>query len=414
MLTRLRALLFPPPGDEGFRQELVEDAAFGAMILGGLELLLALRLPMPALAYGAGLGAVTLASLRIPALYEHLRYIALGSAFLWEAFAAATDSSLVAAVVICAFALLPQTFLQAVPWALAIALVSKGAWPFALAGAVLAPVIYKARRERYLSHLLLVQSTQDLRQQQERAMAAEYATSLERLAAAMSHELNTPVGAIQSSVQTLRSITGKLAGADEGRRQSLIGLQDDVCRCLLDSGVRVQAIVARLQRLTGLDRAAVRPTDMNQVLQDVAASVEAGASGEVPVRLTLRPLPVILCETQAWVTVLTKLVSHAVSQPGQRGLDISSDVNGDCIVVALTEVGRETEPAQLARALQPAFAETGGRIGTANWSLFQVRGWVRQLGGDLRLSSDDRGTITRLTIPAQHTDAAAAAHRHGS
>jgi signal transduction histidine kinase len=408
MLTQLRALLFPSAPDAAFHQELLEDARAGTLVVGGLEVLLALTLPLPKLVAGVALGLATLGTVRVGGLYERLRFVLWISAAVWAIWIATGITG--AAIVVATFVLLPQRTVEAAVFAVALGLLNRGLLPV-LPVALFSPVLYRFRRDRYDSQVRLVQSTQELRLQQERALSAEHAASLERLAAAMSHELNTPVGAIKSSVQTLRSISEKYESATESRRKNLDALHTNVCECLLDSTSRVQTIVARLQRLTSLDRAAVRPTDINEVLQDVAAAVEASTSHEVPIRLNLHPLPKILCETQAWITILTRLVSNAVSQPGQRMLELTSEFGDGFINVDLTESGRTMDPALMARALEPAFAEAGGRIGTSNWNLFQVRGWIRQLGGDLRLSNEANGTTARLTIPVQNVAEAAVARQ---
>lgn len=407
MFTELRAVLFPPPPDEGFRQDIVEDIRFATVLVGGLELLLAVTLPLPAALFGVAVALLTLLAVRFGRLYERLQAVVLLSGLVWAGLVARGNAGWADAVIVCIFALVPLTFLSAALYAVIAVLLTREFWLVPVV--FLAPLQYWYRRQRYESNLRLLLSTQELRLQQERALAAEHAASLERLAAAMSHELNTPVGAIKSSVQTLRSILEKYEAAGESRRENLAALHTELCESVLRSTARVQEIVARLQRLTSLDRAAVRPTDINQVLRDVAAAVEAGALHEVQIRLNLRPVPTILCETQAWIIIVMRLVTNAVAQPGQRMLELSSDFANEEISVALTEVGRAMDAGQLSRALEPAFAETGGRIGTSNWSLFQVRGWIKQLGGDLRLSNEPGGITARVTIPAQHIAEAEAA-----
>jgi signal transduction histidine kinase len=415
-MRRTRDFVLPAEPDEGFRQELSEDVRFATLVVGGVEALFALSLPPAGLLAGVAIGLLTVVIAHLPNWYGRLRWVALGSSYLWLAllqWLGPSDGTLVAAaaVVVCVGVLLPHTPVEGTIHAVIVVVLGLRLWPIpllALLGAVLGPFQYRHRRTRYDAQLLLIQSTQDLRLQQERALSSEHAASLERLAAAVSHELNTPVGAMRSSVQTLQSIQQKLGQADQPQRNKLTQLHADVCASLLASTARVQDIVERLQRLTSLDRATVRPTDINQVLADVAAT--AGASSEqVTIRLDLQPLPLILCQTQAWTTILTRLVLNAAAHPGERVIQLRSEMADGCISVQLIEPGRKIKAAEAARAFDPAFDQNGGRVRTSNWGLFQLRGWVQQLGGELRLFNDEAGAVTRILIPVQQTVEAASA-----
>ena len=371
-------------------EELLDDARFAVLVIGSLEIVLAiLRLSV----LGVVLGVATLAASRVPRIYEWLRFVAAGSVCVWLLL---TPNGVEAVAL-----LLPLAFVlpsQALVPCVAAAIVFRTDWPIpviAAAAAVVAWLHERRRVEREQGHIALIQSTQELRVEQARALAAEHGASLERFAAAISHELNTPVGAIRSSVQTLRAISGKFVSASEAERRRVASIHNELTNLLLNSAERVQGIVARLQRLTSLDRALVRPTDVNGILRDVAATVEAEVSGGASIRLNLHSIPLVTCETQAWTTILTRLISAAASRPDQRLIDISTELANDHIVIDIVEVGRDA-----AASIDPSFTNQGGRIGTTNWTQFQVRSWIQQHGGNLRQFSDSsRGLTTRVSIP---------------
>ena len=375
-------------------EELLDDARFAVLAVGALEVLLAgVRLSAP----GLSLGIVTLAASRVSRIYEGLRFVAAASACVWLLLIPASVEALAL--------LLPLAYLlpsQAVLPCVLAALLYRAEWPMppiALAAGVVAWLHERRRVRREQGHVALIQSTQELRMEQARALAAEHATSLERLAAAISHELNTPVGAIRSSVQTLRSISRKFVSASEEERRKVAAIHNELTNLLLTSAERVQGIVSRLQRLTSLDRALVRPTDVNGILRDLAATIEAELAGGAAIRLNLHTIPNVVCETQAWTTILSRLISAAATQPDQTLVDISTELTDDHIVVEIVEVGRDS-----AASVDPAFTNQGGRIGTTNWTQFQVRAWIQQLGGDLRQFCDlSRGLTTRVLIPATTT-----------
>ncbi len=67
---------------------------------------------------------------------------------------------------------------------------------------VMSGVLYSQRAATFLSHAATVRSGEELRLAQQQVGLAESASSLTRLAAALSHELNTPIGALTSGIDT--------------------------------------------------------------------------------------------------------------------------------------------------------------------------------------------------------------------
>jgi signal transduction histidine kinase len=428
LLRTVRAAREAASNDEGFRQELIGESLFAASSIGAIQVILAILIEMLNVAWhGApggmlALGVATWLSSRHPRLYPYARAVAVCSCWLWCAILVlvappALFATLVAAMLLLAAALIPLAFWQALlafaPILALDAVSPLGAddrWVLAAvacAGVVLAVAQMVHRWSVYSAHLRLVQSSQDLRLVQAKSLSAEHAASLERLAAAISHELNTPVGALRSAVDTLQQLRARYEGASPSRRERLEALQGEIHASLLAAAGRIQEIVGRLQRFSNLDRATVRPTDMNLLLRDAVAMIEAGGHSKVAIGLELKPVPVLLCETQAWTTIFSSLVSYGIAQcaPGST-LPITSQHSDGEIVVEMAIPGGDRAAGN---GMDPGFVAEGGRVGTANWSLFHVRLWIRQQGGELRQISDaDRGLITRVSIPAGNAATSAA------
>ena len=67
----------------------------------------------------------------------------------------------------------------------------------------LAGVSYQRIHSTYLSHQRALNAAEELRHSESRNLIAENAASMGRLAAAVSHELNSPLGAIRSAAETM-------------------------------------------------------------------------------------------------------------------------------------------------------------------------------------------------------------------
>jgi hypothetical protein len=200
-------------------------------------------------------------------------------------------------------------------------------------------------------------------------------------------------------VDTILQLRARYTGASEARRARLDALQDEVLGNLIAAAGRIQEIVGRLQRFSNLDRATVWPTDMNLLLRDAVAMIEAESRSGIEIDLDLQPVPLVLCETQTWTTIFSTLVSYGLAQCA-RGSTLaitSAHRDGDIVI----EVAVPNSAPLPANGADPGFTAEGGRVGTSNWSLFHVRMWIQQQGSELRQVSDpERGLITRVAIPA--------------
>lgn len=244
----------------------------------------------------------------------------------------------------------------------------------------------------------------ELRVSQARIMLAENATSLARLAAALSHELNNPMGAMLSGIDTLLLLASKQATVPQQDQARLVLLQADVRKSIQQSSQRLKALVSRMQRFTNLDKAEVQDSNLNELITDVAALMESQLPRTAKLELDLQPIECIVCRPQQISAVFSNLLSNAASA-------LNGD-DGGCIVIATRQLTREVEvqirdngrgvdPAQLRDIFEPTFKASGDRVQSANWGMFSARQIVREHGGDIKIESNPKsGTTVRVSIPS--------------
>ena len=268
---------------------------------------------------------------------------------------------------------------------------------------VLTGVVYAERSSNYQATLQLLQASQDLRLVQSQVMLSDNAASLGRLAAAVSHELNTPLGALKSSVNTLLVVAARQATAPASEQQRLLALQAELRRSVLEAAARLEEIVGRIQRFTNLDRAEVQSVDLNGLLRDIAALLEPQAKQKVHVELDLQPMPLVLCRPQQLSAVFSSLLTNAIAAvPEDGSVRISTRPRDSHSEVLIQDSGRGIGAEEMATLFDPSFKVAGGRVSTGNWSLFNSRQIIQQYGGELRISSEEgQGTTVRVTLPGQ-------------
>ncbi|HYO81953.1 MAG TPA: HAMP domain-containing sensor histidine kinase [Bryobacteraceae bacterium] len=270
--------------------------------------------------------------------------------------------------------------------------------------AALSGVLYDQRRAAYEWSQRLLASAERLRQTEARNLLAENAASVGRLAAALSHELNSPIGALVSGVDTLLLLTSRQAAGDHDAQARTVMLQNDVRKSIRQSTERLKEIVQRMQRFTNLDKAEVQSACVNNLITDTAALVTPRYEGRIQVELDLKPLVNITCRPQQLSAVFANLLGNACDAAADGTIvRVSSSLMDDTIIVRFEDEGRGLDPDQLTHLFDPEFKVTDGRVSTGNWSMFSSRQMIRDHGGDIAIASRrGEGTTVTVSLPVKH------------
>ncbi|MGI8742935.1 MAG: sensor histidine kinase [Bryobacteraceae bacterium] len=271
-------------------------------------------------------------------------------------------------------------------------------------------VVYNQRRSNYQVLQQTVEAGEALRQAQTRILLTESAASLSRLAAAVSHEMNTPLGALLSGVDTLLLLTAKQASSQPEEQPRLVRLQADVRKSMQQSALRLKELVARMQRFTYLDQAEVQPADVNELIQDVAALVAPELKSSTKLELRLESVSPVVCHPQQISIVFSSLINNALNALNGNGrIVVVSRQNLNEVEVEIEDNGRGISAEERENIFDPGFRISGGRIATGNWNMFNSRQIVREHGGDIRIaSSEGHGTRVTVTLPSEQPAAAEA------
>lgn len=267
-----------------------------------------------------------------------------------------------------------------------------------------AGVLYRQRYVNYQGYVRSLEAAEQLRRAETRVLLSDHAASLGRLAAALSHELNSPIGVMRSAVDTLMLINARLLDSEGTERQRLVRLQADLRRSLQQSADRLTAIVSRMQRFTNMDRAEIVEADMNELLSDAASLVRAEFRGRVEIELELSPVPRLLSRPTQLSAVFHGVLSNAAAavNEGAGRVRVRSGSAGDAVEILVEDNGKGMSREALAAIFEPGFQATGGRMAASNWSMFSFRRILREHGGEIEVESKEgQGTRVRIQLPCE-------------
>ncbi|MFK7891535.1 MAG: ATP-binding protein [Granulosicoccus sp.] len=273
-------------------------------------------------------------------------------------------------------------------------------------------------------------ANESIKKAQSQLLQSEKMASVGQLAAGVAHEINNPVGFINSNLETLKEYVSfyqilishynsLVEASDEAQRQVLsrqiAELQDeediefvneDIRSLLIDSidgAQRVREIVQGMKdfsRIDGVEREFVSINDCIITALKLAAN-ELKYKCEVATELP--ELPLISCNSGQLTQVILNLVvnaSHAIEEDSQGEIIVRTATWGSGVRVDVEDNGCGIEQANLDKLFDPFFTTKPVGQGTG-LGLAIVFGIVQDLGGEISVSSTPgQGTTFSIFLPS--------------
>ncbi len=273
----------------------------------------------------------------------------------------------------------------------------------ALLATFIAAYNYEHRVAEYHSHQEALRAAEALTGAQLRAQLAESAISIGKMAAALSHEINSPLGTLRSALETLIAIADRQVEAPPEKRENLRRTREELRRAIEESATRIDEVSGRLRRFVSLAEADLKPADLNELLSDVGL-LHADELRDGGIRLELdleKSIPPLTCRPQLLSSVFSTLLSNAIHAVNGNGrIQIATRGGGSEVEVMVRDNGRGMSPEDAETIFDPTFKVESGRVASGNWSLFNSRQIVYEHGGDIRIETAlGQGTIVHVILP---------------
>jgi PAS domain S-box-containing protein len=258
--------------------------------------------------------------------------------------------------------------------------------------------------------------TLELQKKQAQLVYADKMAALGQLVAGVAHEINTPLGAIKSNVDTLMRSMQRLAEAIEQTTESCDPAPLKRVAKLLETSVKLNAIneqaverivgiVSSLRQFARLDQAAIDSVDLHQAIDNTLVLVQHQLKHRIQVHKDYGKLPLVHCHPEQVNQVFMNLLvnaGHAIE--GKGDIFIRTWSAGDRVAVELRDTGKGIPAEHLARIFDPGFTTKGVGVGTG-LGLSIVHGIVDEHHGSIEVeSASGQGTTFRVWLPIAHTD----------
>lgn len=241
-----------------------------------------------------------------------------------------------------------------------------------------------------------------LQQAEVQLVENEKQATVGRLVAGILHEMNTPLGALASSTQTLARGLERVRAAGSAELDATLLAAERLTAVQAQSGQRIRDVVEGLRQFVSLDRSELQVADVRAGLETALALVRPSLPSGVQLRLEAPEGPLwVRCFPAKLNQVFLNLLKNAAAAcEGPDGeIVVSARVVMGQLSLCVRDTGRGIEPERLPHLFELDFSRQGSRV-KLSLGLPSSRGVVEAIGGTLRIESElGVGTAVWLELP---------------
>jgi signal transduction histidine kinase len=251
-----------------------------------------------------------------------------------------------------------------------------------------------------------------LKDAQQQLILKEKMASLGDLVAGVAHEINNPIGAINSASDVSSRCLDRLQETvekgesvqsvkDNMHYQTAMQLLRENTRIAVEGSGRVTKIVRSLRNFARLDEAELQEADIHEGIDSTLTLVHHELKHNVEVVKEYGDIPRIRCYPNQLNQVFMNLfvnAAHAIE--GKGTLRITTSADDKNVFIKIVDTGRGIPPENIEKIFDPGFTTKGSGVGTG-LGLSISYNIIQKHGGILRVDSEvGRGTAFEISLPA--------------
>jgi signal transduction histidine kinase len=276
--------------------------------------------------------------------------------------------------------------------------------------------VEKAEKEaeiHRLRNIELADALQKLKAAQAQLIQSEKMAAVGRLVAGVAHEVNTPIGAIQSNANVSQRIVEKIARAlDSSHSIDELKSNRDLQRSLdtlkannettETAGRRISELVNRLKNFARLDEAKFKLVDVHEGLESTLSLIAPQLKDRIRVVKEFGVLPNIECYPNELNQVfMTLLLNASEAIEGEGTITVQTSTHNGEVTVTTVDTGKGIPPDELAKIFDIGISQKGSHL-RMHAGLANSYAIVQRHHGDIEVESElGKGTTFRIRLPVR-------------
>jgi signal transduction histidine kinase len=178
----------------------------------------------------------------------------------------------------------------------------------------------------------------------------------------------------------------------------------DLLAEMRDTTTRISNLVAAVRSYSQMDRSALQTVPVAEGIDSTLTMLDHLLADVEVERDVADDLPLVEVYSGELNQVWTNLVTNAVDAMDGRGtLRVAARVDGDAVLVEITDNGPGMSASVLERAFEPFFTTKDVGKGTGLGLDITRRIVVERHGGEIDFATSPRGTTARVRIPVRRS-----------
>ena len=186
---------------------------------------------------------------------------------------------------------------------------------------------------------------EELTETQNQLILQEKMASLGKMVAGIAHEINNPIGAMSSAVDTfkrcLKKIETELDSPYRKRVDKPLKLMQDNMGVLNTAEKRIKTLVNSLKNFARLDEAEMQRADIHEGLESTLTLLKSELSEKIKIVKEFGDLPLLFCSPGQLNQAFMSLLQNAIQSISETGtINIKTFLKDDHIYVQVADTGK--------------------------------------------------------------------------
>jgi signal transduction histidine kinase len=235
--------------------------------------------------------------------------------------------------------------------------------------------------------------------------------SLKHLVAGVAHEMNNPLGALQSCVMTIEQASNIIMQAIKNGGIAEIGDSSTkpgkALSLILDSAgtsknplSRIAAVVKSLKSFALLDQAEVKDVNIHDGIDATLDLLSIYFKDKIKIVREYGTIPTVNCYARDINQVFMNVLTNAIEAIGEKGtITITTSHESDHVSISIADSGRGIAKDNLTRIFDPGYTTRGVGVGTG-LGLAIVHSIIETHQGTINVESEvGQGTVFHISLP---------------
>jgi signal transduction histidine kinase len=252
---------------------------------------------------------------------------------------------------------------------------------------------------------------EQLKMTQAQLVQSKKMAALGALVAGMVHEMNTPLGAMNSardvSVGCLARIatiieSSEIDGENRAQLERYLDAMAQDNELIDNASERIQRILNSLRSFARLDEASLQKADLHEGLESTLTLLEHELSDRIRVVKDFGEIPHVACNAAEINQVFMHILSNAVRAISDTGtITVRTRAVQDNVQIEIADTGVGIPRKQMGHLFDPIFSKKGARV-KAGLGLFTSSHIAEKHGGHIQAESEvGKGSILTVVLPVE-------------